>query len=207
LKTQGVDLPRKLRKRKKDDEMVESDCLDAEDIEKLLAGSLPNECVRRVLEIRLLGAQSAVSKVDRMLVTRCADGRVRNNYKMYGALTGRFAGEGAQFQNLKRPELLKKDADIAAAIEMVLAEDYEAIKAKYGDVLGVIGDLCRSMIIPAPGHRFIVGDFSAIEARVLAWLAGDTNKLETFHLSDVGLGPDIRLCNDSLRSCSSANRS
>ena len=97
---QGVELPRKLRKRKKDGEMVERDCLDADDIEKLLAGNLPNECVRRVLEIRLLAAQSAASKVDRMLVTRCADGRVRNNYKMYGALTGRFGGEGVQFQKI-----------------------------------------------------------------------------------------------------------
>jgi DNA polymerase len=191
LKTQGVELPRKLRKRKADDEMVERDCLDADDIEKLLAGSLPNECVRKVLEVRLLAAQSAVSKVDRMLVTRCADGRVRNNYKMYGALTGRFAGEGLQLQNLKRPELLKTDDAVAAAIEMVRAENYEAIKAKHGDVLGVIGDLCRSMIIPAPGHRFIVGDFSAIEARVLTWLAGDTNKLETFRQFDAGVGPDI----------------
>ena len=54
-----------------------------------------------------------------------------------------------------------------------------------------IGDLCRSMIIPAPGHRFIVGDFSAIEARVLTWLAGDTNKLETFRQFDAGVGRDI----------------
>ena len=58
-------------------------------------------------------------------------------------------------------------------------------------MLGVIGDLCRSMIIPAPGHRFIVGDFSAIEARVLAFLAGDADKLEAFRQFDLGLGRDI----------------
>ena len=74
---------------------------------------------------------------------------------------------------------------------MVRAEDYAALKEKYGDVLGVIGDLCRSMLIPAPGHRFIVGDFSAIEARVLTWLAGDENKLETFRQFDAGIGRDI----------------
>ena len=74
---------------------------------------------------------------------------------------------------------------------MVLAGDYAAIKERYGDVLGLIGDLCRSMMIPAPGHRFIVGDFSAVEARVLTSLAGDTDKLETFRQFDCGLGRDI----------------
>ena len=118
-------------------------------------------------------------QIDRMLKTRCADGRVRNMYKIDGAVTGRWSGEGFQPQNLKRPELLQTDEAIAEAIGMVLAGDYAAIKARYGDVLGVIGDLCRSMLIPAPAHRFIVGDFSAIEARVLAFLAGDTGKLET----------------------------
>ena len=63
---------------------------------------------------------------------------------------------------------------------MVLVGDYAAIKERYGDVLGLIGDLCRSMLVPAPGHRFIIGDFSAVEARVLAFLAGDADKLETF---------------------------
>jgi DNA polymerase len=110
---------------------------------------------------------------------------------MYGTRTGRWSGEGFQPQNLKRPELLKSDGDVAAAIEMVRAEDYAAIKKKHGDVLGVIGDLCRSMLIPAPGHRFIVGDFSAIEARVLTWLAGDEKKLETFLKFDRGEGLDI----------------
>ena len=101
-------------------------------------------------------------------------------YKIYGAVTGRWSGEGFQPQNLKRPELLQTDEAIAEAIAMVLAGDYAAIKERYGDVLGVIGDLCRSMLIPAPGHRFIIGDFSAVEARVLAFLAGDADKLEAF---------------------------
>ena len=92
---------------------------------------------------------------------------------------------------MKRPELLKTDEAIAEAIKIVKAEDYTALKERYGDVLGVIGDLCRSMIIPAPGHRFIVGDFSAIEARVLAFLAGDADKLEAFRQFDLGLGRDI----------------
>jgi DNA polymerase len=147
--------------------------------------------VRSALEIRLQAAQSAASKIERMLKTRCADGRVRNLYKIYGAVTGRWSGEGFQPQNLKRPELLKTDEAIDKAIAMVLAGDYAAIKERYGDVMGVIGDLCRSMLIPAPGHRFIIGDFSAVEARVLAFLAGDAGKLEAFRQFDLGLGRDI----------------
>ena len=88
--------------------------------------------------------------------TRCADGRVRNMYQIYGAVTGRWSGDGFQPQNLKRPELLQTDEAIAEAIAMVLAGDYAAIKERYGDVLGLIGDLCRSMIDPgtwAPFHR------------------------------------------------------
>jgi DNA polymerase len=92
---------------------------------------------------------------------------------------------------LKRPELLKTDEDIADAIRMVKAENYAVIKQRYGDVLGVVGDLCRSMIVPAPGRRFIIGDFSAIEARVLAFLAGDADKLERFKQFDLGLGRDL----------------
>ncbi len=185
LTSQGVKLPRKLRK----GELRTS--LDADDIEKLLAGDLPNARVRAALEIRLQAAQSAASKIDRMLRTRCADGRVRGLFKYYGATTGRWSGAGFQPQNLKRPELLKTDAAIAAAIKIVKAEDYTTLEKKYGDVLGVIGDLCRSMIIPAPGYRFIVGDFSAIEARVLAFLAGDADKLAAFRQFDCGLGRDI----------------
>jgi DNA polymerase len=112
-------------------------------------------------------------------------------YKIYGAVTGRWSGEGFQPQNLKRPELLQSDEAIAEAIEMVLTGNYAALKERYGDVLGLIGDLCRSMLIPAPGHRFIIGDFNAIEARVLALLAGDANKLERFRQFDCGTGREI----------------
>jgi DNA polymerase len=92
---------------------------------------------------------------------------------------------------LKRPELLQSDEAIAEAIELVLAGDYPAVQARYDDVLRVIGDLSRSMIIPARGYRFLVGDLSAIEARVLAFLAGDTGKLERFRQYDLGLGPEV----------------
>jgi DNA polymerase len=189
LKSQGVKLPRRPKKQKAGVQW--ENCLDADDIEQLLAGDLPHPGVRAALEIRLQAAQSAASKIERMLKTRCADGRVRNLYKIYGAVTGRWSGEGFQPQNLKRPEILKTDEAIAEAITMVLAGDYAALKERYGDVLGIIGDLTRSMIIPAPKHCFIIGDLSAIEARILTWLSGDTDKLEQFRQFDLGLGRDI----------------
>ena len=189
LVLQGVTLPRKQRKEKSG--LQWKDSLDAGDIEKLLAEDLPNARVRSALEIRLQAAQSAASKVERMLRTHCADGRVRNIYRMYGAVTGRWSGEGFQPQNLKRPELLQTDEAITEAIEAILAGDYAGIKQRYDNVLGVVGDLCRSMLIPAPGHRFIVGDFAAVEARVLTWLAGDTDKLARFEASDCGRGREI----------------
>jgi DNA polymerase len=185
LASQGVKLPHKVRK----GELRTS--LDADDIEKLLAEDLPHPGVRAALEIRQQAAQSAASKIDRMLKTRCADGRVRGLFRFHGATTGRWSGAGFQPQNLKRPELLKTDEAVEEAIAMVLARDYAAVKERYGDVLGVIGDLCRSMIIPPPGHRFIIGDFSMIEPRVLAFLAGDADKLKAFRQFDYGLGPDI----------------
>lgn len=187
--SRGVKLPRKPHNDGRGG-LQWKDSLDGNDIEKLLAENLPAD-VREVLEIRLQAGQSAASKIDRMLVTRCADGRVRNIYRMHGARTGRWSGAGFQPQNLKRPTLLKDDEVIAAGIEMVLADDYARIKQRHGDVLGVIGDLCRSMLIPAPGYRFIIGDFSAIEARVLAWLAGDADKLKSFEEFDCGRGRDL----------------
>ena len=183
LASQGVKLPRKQRKGK-------SGCSGKPASTPTISrSSWPEICrnarVRAALEIRLQAAQSAASKIDRMLRTRCADGRVRGLFKFHGATTGRWSGAGFQPQNLKRPELLQDRRSHRRRDQLVKAEDYAALKKSYGDVLGVIGDLCRSMIIPAPGHRFIVGDFSAIEARVLAFLAGDADKLEAFRQFDL----------------------
>jgi DNA polymerase family A len=188
LALQGVVLPRRPKKKKGGTEW--EPCLEEDDIARLLAGELPL-AARTALEIRLQAAQSAVSKFARMLKTRCADGRVRNLYRVYGTVTGRWSGEGFQPQNLKRPEHLHTDEAIAEAIGIVLAGNYEAAKARYPDLLGVLGDLSRSMLIPAPGCRFIVGDYSTIEARVLALLAGDTAKLARFRDFDAGIGRDL----------------
>src|SRR5262249_31984118 len=146
LTGQGVALPRRPKVLK--DGLKDEDCLEAEDIQKLLAGSLPSAAARAALELRLQAAQSAASKVDRMLLTRCADDRVRGLFRLY--TTGRWSGALFQSQNLKKPEVLKSDEAIEEAIALVLTGDYRAVKARYQDVLGLVGDLCRSMLVPAP---------------------------------------------------------
>jgi DNA polymerase bacteriophage-type len=100
LVTRGVKLQRKAHKSK--DGLQWRDSLDGDDIEKLLAGELPHAGVRAALEIRLQAAQSAASKIDRMLTTRCADGRVRNVYRMHGARTGRWSGRGLPAAELEK---------------------------------------------------------------------------------------------------------
>jgi DNA polymerase bacteriophage-type len=96
LASQGVEIPQKQRK----GTLEPTDSLDAGDIEKLLHGELPNAQVRAALRIRVQAAQSAANKIDRMLISRCADGRVRGLFRFYGAHTGRWSGAGFQPQNL-----------------------------------------------------------------------------------------------------------
>ena len=194
VEAEGAKLPRRPSK-KKDNKTGETrevwgPKLQESDIERLLLGNL-SPPVREALEIRLQAAQTAATKFIRMLETRSSDNRLRNLFRYHGAMTGRWTGALSQVQNLKRRDVLNKDSDIEAAIQAVLTRDYELVKARYGDVLGVLGDLVRSAIIAAPGHRFIVGDFSQIEARVVCWLAGEDWKLAAFGAYDRGEGEDI----------------
>jgi DNA polymerase len=160
--------------------------LDKKTIERQLerAEELP-DVVHRLLELRLGGAQAAVRKVDALLTRAGDDDRVRGAFRYHGASTGRWSGEGFQPQNLKRPVV----EDLDAATAAIATGDYEQVRKLYGRPLSVVGDCSRSMICAAPGHMLIGADFSSIESRVLAWVAGEQWKLDAYRRYDATHDP------------------
>ena len=131
--------------------------LDRQAIERQLEKEDLPSPVRRVLELRLGGAQAAVKKIDALLARAGDDDRVRGAFKYHGAATGRWSGEGFQPQNLKRPVV----EDLDAAVAAVATGDYEHVKTLYERPLSVVGDCSRSMITAEPGtydrRRFQLG--------------------------------------------------
>jgi DNA polymerase bacteriophage-type len=159
--------------------------LDRKAIEKLLLDpELPPQ-VQRALELRLGGAQAAVKKIDALFARAGNDDRVRGAFRYHGASTGRWAGEGFQPQNLKRPAV----EDLDAAIAAVATGNYEHVRKLYPQPLSIVGDCSRSMIVAAPGYVLIGADFSSIESRVLAWVAGEQWKLDSYRRFDATRDP------------------
>jgi DNA polymerase len=133
--------------------------------------------IREVLELRLGLSKSSIRKYQAMENSACSDDRARGLFQFYGAnRTGRWSGRQIQAQNLKRNSI----EDLAVARALVKGGDYEAMKLLYGDVPDTLSQLVRTAFIPRKGCRFIVSDFSAIEARVLSWLAGETWRMDIF---------------------------
>ncbi|BFK93030.1 DNA polymerase [Blautia producta] len=133
--------------------------------------------VRRVLEIRQQMGKTSIKKYVAMDTAKGADGRVRGLTQFYGAnRTGRWAGRLVQLQNLPRNYL--KTLDIAR--NLVKQKNYEGVRMVYNNVPDTLSQLIRTAFIPSEGHKFVVADFSAIEARVIAWLAGEQWVNEVF---------------------------
>ena len=133
--------------------------------------------VKSVLQMRLQLSKSSVKKYTAMKNTACSDNRARGMFSFYGASrTGRWAGRNVQLQNLPQNHL----PDLSEARELVKYGSFEDIQMLYDDVPDTLSQLIRTAFIPRQGMKFIVADFSAIEARVIAWLAGEEWRMKAF---------------------------
>ena len=135
------------------------------------------ERLAQVLALRQQLAKSSVKKYQAMENAVCDDGRVRGMFQFYGAnRTGRWAGRIVQLQNLPQNHM----GDLAEARELVRQGDYDSVEMLYDDIPDTLSQLIRTAFIPKPGYKFYVADFSAIEARVIAHLAGEKWRAEVF---------------------------
>jgi len=154
---------------------LETDSLGKKQVAELLKDAPEPLCT--VLSLRQQLAKSSVKKYQSMENCVCADGRARGLFQFYGAnRTGRWAGRLIQMQNLPQNHM----PDLAQARALVRNGDYAALQLLYGSMSGVLSELIRTAFVPCEGKKFIVADFSAIEARVIAWLAGEQWRLDVF---------------------------
>ena len=154
---------------------LELDSLGKKDVAEAIKTAPPDQ--REVLLLRQQLAKSSVKKYQAMEKAVCADGRARGMFQFYGAnRTGRWAGRIIQMQNLPQNHL----PDLTEARSLVRNGDFEAIEMLYEDVPDTLSQLIRTAFVPKSGCKFIVADFSAIEARVLAWFAGEQWRQDVF---------------------------
>lgn len=154
---------------------LETESLGKKDVKALIQSAPEN--LSEVLELRLQLAKSSVRKYEAMQNCVCFDGRCHGLYQFYGAnRTGRWAGRLIQLQNLPQNHM----PDLEQARDLVKQGDFDMLDMLYDSVPGVLSELIRTAFIPRPGYKFIVSDFSAIEARVLGHLAGEKWRAEVF---------------------------
>lgn len=158
---------------------ITTDSLGKKQVKELIK-EVPDD-MKEVLLLRQKLAKSSVKKYQAMETAVCRDGRARGMFQFYGAnRSGRWAGRIIQLQNLPQNHM----PDLAEARGLVKAGDYEALNMLYDSVPDVLSELIRTAFVPRPGFKFIVSDFSAIEARMLAWLAGEKWRMDAFERGD-----------------------
>ena len=157
------------------DNGLETDTLGKKAVTEMLKTAPPQ--LQTVLSLRQQLAKSSVKKYQAMETAVCADGRARGMFQFYGAnRTGRWAGRIIQMQNLPQNHL----EDLAEARSLVRSGDFEAVELLYEDVPDTLSQLIRTAFVPQGDRKFIVADFSAIEARVIAWFAGEEWRQKVF---------------------------
>ena len=163
-----------------EDRGIEVESLGKKDVAAMITDLDKNSCDQEALDmlkLRLQMAKSSVKKYQAAERCVCADGRARGLFQFYGASrTGRFSGRHIQLQNLPQNHISTLDE----ARELVKMGELQMLESIYGNVPDILSQLIRTMLVPKEGCEFIVADFSAIEARVLAWLAGEQWRLDAF---------------------------
>lgn len=176
-KLTGVENPNSVQQMKQwlAEHGLETDTLGKKAVAELLKTA--PEPLRTVLSIRQQLAKSSVKKYTAMENAVCTDDRAHGMFAFYGAnRTGRYSGKIIQLQNLPQNHM----ADLAQARELVRTGNYEALSLLYEDIPDTLSQLIRTAFVPQEGRKFIVADFSAIEARVIAWFAGERWRLKVF---------------------------
>lgn len=157
------------------DNGVQAESLDKKAVKALISDS--EDHIADVLSYRQQLAKSSVSKYTAMQNAVCADGRARGMFQFYGAnRSGRWAGRLIQLQNLPQNHM----DDLEEARNLVRDGNFAALEILYDNVPNVLSELIRTAFIPKPGYKYIVSDFSAIEARVLSFLAGEQWRVDVF---------------------------
>lgn len=173
----GLENPNSVQQMKQwlSDNGLQTESLDKKTVATLLKTA--REPLNSVLTLRQQLAKSSVKKYQVMENAVCEDGRARGMFQFYGAnRSGRWAGRLIQLQNLPQNHL----PDLEQARSLVKADNYDALKLLYEDIPDTLSQLIRTAFVPRKGMKFVVADFSAIEARVLSFLAGETWRSEVF---------------------------